>query len=308
MTAKSNVSPLGRSNSGAQPGGLKSGLKRLVPADWQALAHGVSRLRWITKYRLARSFDADVGLARLLAYVVLDPELESYSFELDDESEVIGALAVALGVTEDELAGYAAETHRDPELNGLLARHVRWRFDAKRRMPLGSRVAWYLTVRALKPELVVETGIYMGLGSLALLRALQLNSQEGHPGELMSFDYSSRAGSLVRGELRQGWLRFHGPTSETLLGALEGRRVNLLFQDTPHTVENQSFEFEAALSNAAARLMLVDCSGGHSPVLADLCRERGGSYHHTPIRSRDHVHPGGEFSFALFSNAGPEPS
>jgi hypothetical protein len=284
---------------------MKAMLKQLVGPEWELRIRQLRRLRWITKYRLMRSFKAEVGMPRRLAYVLFDPELESFSFELADERGVIKALAVALGCPEDELAGYAAETHRDPELNERLAHHVRWRLDFKRRMPIGSRLASYVTARALKPELVVETGIYMGLGSLVLLRALERNTQEGHPGELMSFDTNPVAGRLVREELRGRWHRVIGLTSDTLPRALRGHRVGILFHDTSHTEEIQRLEFEAALAHAAPRLVLVDGSGGYVPTLEELCQKRDGSYHRVLLRSRAHVHPGGELRFAVFETPSP---
>jgi hypothetical protein len=282
---------------------MKMLLKRILSAEWQFRAHRLSRLRWLTKLQLLRGMNAEVSLGRRLAYVLFDPETESFSFELGNEREVIAALAIALGRPEGELAGYAAETRRDPELGELLTRHVRWRFDVKRRLPLGNRLAWYVIVRALKPELIVETGIYQGLGSLALLRALARNNKEGAPGELMSFDTNPRAGSIVREKARNGWHRFVGSTHDRLLPALDGRRVNMLIQDTPHTEENQRFEFEAALSHAASDLLLVDCSGGWASTLEDICAERNGTFHSVRLRSRDHVCAGTEFRFAVFQSA-----
>jgi Methyltransferase domain len=246
------------------------------------------------------SFDTDVGLRHRLVYVLLDPETESFSFEPANEQEIVAGLAVALGRPREELAGYAAETREDPELGELLRRHLAWRFDAKRRQPLGNRLAWYLIARAVKPELIVETGIYQGLGSLVLLRALERNKQQGSPGELMSFDINPRAGGLVRAQARQHWQRFVGSTHELLLPALEGRRVGMLLQDTPHTVENQRFEFGAALSHAAPTLVLVDGSGRPSPALEQLCAEHGGVQHRVPMRSRNHIYPGAEVRFATF--------
>ncbi len=288
---------------GFQIGGVRTTVKHVIGPRGQDRVRSLSRLRWITKYRLQRKFDADVGFARRLTYVLLDPELESYSFELDNEHEVVAALAIALERPEDELAGYATETHTDPELNERLRRGLRWRLDMKQRMPLGSRLGWYVTVRATKPELVVETGIHLGLGSLAVLRALARNEEEGHPGELMSFDVNPRAGAIVREELRSRWHPIIGPTSETLAPALRGRRVGLLFQDTLHTEENQLIEFGAALERAAPLLLLVDCSGGYAPTLERLCDERGGVYHRVTLRSRGHIHPGGDFRFGVFENA-----
>jgi Methyltransferase domain len=279
---------------------MKQALKRLVGPEWQMRVHRLGRLRWITKYKLMRGFGADVSMRRRVAYVLLDPETESFSFEPANEQEVIAGLAAALGRPQEELAGYAAETREDPELGVLLRRHVGWRLDVKRSQPLGGRLAWYVIARALEPELIVETGIYRGLGSLVLLRALERNREQGSPGELLSFDINPHAGGLVREQARGHWRRLIGSTRELLVPALDGRRVGMFIQDTPHTVENQRFEFGVALANAAPELVLVDCSGGQSPALGELCSEQGGVHHLVTMRSRDHIFPGGQVSFATF--------
>jgi Methyltransferase domain len=282
---------------------MKATLKKIVSPDLRFRMRRLSRFRWYTKYELVRRFDTNVGLRRRLTYVLFDPEIESFSYELENEPEVIAGLAAALGRPQAELAAYAAEIRDDPEFNALLSRHLRWRFDTKRRLPLGNRLPWYVLVRARKPQLVVETGIYQGLGSLTLLRALERNRQEGSPGELMSFDTLQGAGSIVREHVQQGWRRFVGSTRELLLPALEDRRVDMLFQDTPHNEVNQRFEFGAALSRAAPNLVLLDGSGGWATTLEAICAERNGTYHRVPLRSHDHVSPGGDVTFAVFSDA-----
>src|SRR5271170_7411138 len=252
-------------------------VKNIIGPEWRFRAHRLGRLRWHTKYRLMRHYNADASPRARLAYVLLDPEIESFSYEVENTAEVIDELAAALGRRPDELAGYAAETQADPELNELLARHLRWRLDIKRPPPLGHRLGWYLIVRALKPEVVVETGIYLGLGSVVLLHALERNRREGSPGELLSFDLLPGAGSAVREAARGGWRRIIGSTHDVLLPALEGRRVDVLFHDTPHSEENQRLEFEAALAHAAPSLLLLDASGATGPTLEAICAERNGA-------------------------------
>jgi predicted O-methyltransferase YrrM len=274
--------------------------KRLIGPEWRFRVHHLGRLRWLTKYRLMRKYGAEASWRTRWTYVLIDPEIESFSYELEDETEAISALAAALGRPAEEFLAYAAETHEDPELNRLLWQHVRWRPDVKRRPPLGNRLAWYVLARAFKPELIAETGIYLGLGSLALLRALARNAEEGSKGELISFDVVPSAGLLVREQMRPGWRRVLGDTRDTLPATLQGRRVDMLFQDTPHTEENQRFEFGVALANAGPRLLLLDSSGGYAPALRALCSELGGAYHLVPMRSRAHIHPGAPISFGVF--------
>lgn len=278
-------------------------LKRMIGPQWRFRTHHLGRIRWLTKYRLMRTFQTDVGWRKRAAYVLFDPEIESFSYHLENEVETISTLAAALERPTEELLAYAAETRQDPELNQLLTRHIGWRLDVKRRPPLGNRLAWYVLVRTCKPKLIVETGIYLGLGSLTLLRALARNAEEGEPGELMSFDTVPSAGSVVREPLRQGWRRFTGSTHDMLAPALDGRTVDMLFQDTPHTEENQRYEFGTALEHAGPRLLLLDASGGKAPTLRAMCSERSGAYHHVPMRSRGHIYPGATITFAVFDEA-----
>ncbi|MEA2215252.1 MAG: hypothetical protein QOK19_813, partial [Solirubrobacteraceae bacterium] len=123
-------------------------LKRLIGPTWRFRAHHLGRLRWLTKYRLMRTYGAEAGWRQRLAFVLLDPEIESFSYELDDEVQAISALAAAVGRPAEELLAYAAEVREDPELGRRLWRHLRWRFDLKRRPQLGHRLAWYVLVRA----------------------------------------------------------------------------------------------------------------------------------------------------------------
>src|SRR4051812_45088021 len=108
----------------------------MLGPDWQFRTHRAARLRWMTKYRALRDLRPEVSLRTKLAFVLLDPEIESYTFDLADESGVVAELARALGHSESEVSAYAEETRQDPELNARLARHVRWKFDIKRRLPL----------------------------------------------------------------------------------------------------------------------------------------------------------------------------
>jgi Methyltransferase domain len=281
---------------------VKGRIKRMLGPEWQFRAHRAARLRWLTKYRALRDLDADVGLRTKLAFVLWDPEIESYSYELEDEVAFVRELADVFGEPRARLRRFAEETRQDPELNERLARHNRWRFDVKRRPPLGHRLAWYLAVRARRPAVVVETGIYRGLGSLVLLRALERNRQEGFPGELISFDIHPAAGDLVRPELRRGWRRWIGSTQDLLPAALEGMQVEMLFQDTPHTEANQSLEFGTALEHAGERLLLIDGSGGEAPTLRRLTSEYGGWYSRVRAPSRDHVYRGSNVALGMFDS------
>jgi hypothetical protein len=252
----------------------------------------------MTKYRLLHEEGASVG--RHLGYLLLDPEVESFTFRVANVGDVLEAIAEVTGVGLGELEGFAREAESDPELGDRLARRLRWRFAVKHRPGLGRRLGWYVLVRAVRPALVCETGIYHGLGSLAILRALERNAAEGSPGELLSFDVVPEAGSIVDRARYPNWRTVVGMTADTLEAAVMGRSVGVMIQDTAHTFENQSREFGVALRHADPRLVLVDEGGGQSPALEELSRERGAAYRSVPLVAADHWHQPTPFAFALF--------
>ena len=280
---------------------MRRWLKGHLGERWRWRIHRLSRLRWITKAELIRA--AGLPIHRHLPYILFDPEVESYTYRI---ANIEGTLAAINEVTDVPLArlwSYVEEADHDPELSDRLARRLRWRFDVKRRPELGNRLAWYVLIRALRPELVVETGIYQGLGSLVLLRALERNRLGGTPGELISFDRNEGAGWLVNDANRRHWLRVVGATTDTLEQTLRDRRVGAFFHDSDISEDIQRLEFGAALANAAPTLLLVDGWGSQTPVLEQLSAEHGANYRCVTLGAADHWYQRGELAFALFRMA-----
>ncbi len=279
---------------------IKSRLKRLSPA-WQARLRRLSRLRWLEKARIVRSYGASFRADPLLVarYVLWDPDVGDFSYELDNEGEFVGLLARSLGLAPAAIAGYLAEVHAEPALTWELSARVRWRVDMKRRVGLGHRVAWYAVVRAVKPRLVVETGIKHGLGALVLLVALERNASEGSGGRLISFDPDPFSGWLVPDRLRHNWEPILESTFDALETTLAGEKVDVFICDTPPDRETESFEMRTALRHAAQGIVLIAANGDRTTVLPELAAELQGEYHYFAERPRRHIYPGAGIGLAL---------
>lgn len=250
----------------------------------------VARGRWINKTRAVRASGASPR--DHLAHVLWSPELESFSYELANAPEIADQLARILERPAEELHTYLAELDVEPDLGLELRRRTRWRWRVQTQPAPGNRVAWYLLARALKPQLTVETGIYDGLGSLVLLCALRRNAAERHPGELLSVDPDPDAGTLVPDHLRPWWRFVLGTADRDLEPALAGRRIDLLFSDSPHTRENQEAEFAIARRHAGDDLVLMEGSGGWCPVLAELADRLDRPLHTLRFEARGHFYTG----------------
>ena len=206
---------------------IEERLRGLLPRDARRRLGRLSRLRWVRKARIARTYGASLRRDPLtvLGFVLLDPEVDTFTYDLANEHELVNVTARALGIAPQRVAERFDEARKDPVLGPGLARRVRWRFDFKRRVRFGRRYAWYAIARELKPAVVVETGIKDGLGSVLLLRALQRNAAEGSPGRLISFDLYPDKGWLGAEALRDRWSPIFASTRDALAPALDGLEV-----------------------------------------------------------------------------------
>ncbi len=284
---------------------LRDSVKNRMPG-LAARIRRMGRFRFLLKARRVREEGArfredPVNVAR---FVLLDPETHSYSYELGNREELVAFCASLLDIPPSDAAAYLAETDGDPELGARLRRRTLLRIDAKWRLPLGNRLLWYVVARAVKPRLVVETGIFDGLGSLMLLRALERNAADGVDGRLVSVDLDPEAGWIVPERLRGRWEPVFGDILTDLEPALRGREVDMLIHDSVHEEGFQRFEFGLALANAADPLYLVDCSGLMLPVLRELSEERDGRHAYFLERPARHFYRPPGTSVALFERGG----
>jgi hypothetical protein len=91
--------------------------------------------------------------------------------------------------TDSALASHYANavTALRPELAAVADPVARW----------SRRLGWYAVARALKPRLIVETGVDKGHGALILCAALRRNAAEGHVGRYVGTDINPNAGYLL---------------------------------------------------------------------------------------------------------------
>jgi hypothetical protein len=126
----------------------------------------------------------------------------------------------------------------------------------------------YVLCRALRPDVVLETGVAYGASSSYIVKALDLNAH----GELHSVDRApvrpgveDYIGALVPEELRSRWTLHRGTSRRlvpSLLPNLEG--LSLFVHDSQHTYRNISWELRTVtphLTRPAA--VLVDDTAGN---------------------------------------------
>jgi predicted O-methyltransferase YrrM len=176
-----------------------------------------------------------------------------------------------------EVMRYRRELREDRAFQGHLeARLADVRYSS-------SAAELYVVARAMKPSVIVETGVASGLSSAHLLRALAENGT----GELHSIDLPNvQQGSVLPQGRDCGWIvppslrgrwHLHLGDARTLLPAvLESLgRIDVFLHDSDHSYEHMTFEFEQALARLAPRALLMSDDVHLHGAWDDFCAKHG---------------------------------
>jgi hypothetical protein len=125
----------------------------------------------------------------------------------------------------------------------------------------GRRIGWYVFVRALKPKIVVETGVDQGMGSCIIAEALIKNEKEGVKGAYFGTDILPTAGALFNGKYDSCGKILYGDSLQSLR-KFKGR-IDLFINDSDHHSAYETKEYETV------RKLLKD----NSVILGDNSRE-----------------------------------
>ncbi len=266
-------------------------LRERAPPVWRGRLRRINRFRWLAKRRALHGFGVRVRErpAEALRFILLDPELDNFSYRLDNERELPAFVAGGLGLDEARVGAAMFELYSDASFEAELAARLRSR-GRPARVHFGYRLAWYAAARLTAPRLVVETGIHDGLGSAVLLRALERNAEEGSSGELISFDVVPGGGWLVPASLRARWTPVWKATEAALEPALADREVGLFLYDGLGTREHELHDLDAVLRHAEGQLTVISARAA-TGALREVCRARGLTYREFDERPR-HFYPG----------------
>ncbi len=243
-------------------------------------------------------------LVEAARWLLTSGEKTNHTYLLGDLCKVYLAhtVAAATGVSAAAAAGYIAEAEND----AALANHVRvtraaqpadLRATSDAEVRFGRRLGWYAVVRALKPRLVVETGVDKGLGGVLLCAALLRNAGEGHAGRYIGTDINPRAGYLLSGAYQDVGGVVYGD-SLTSLAALKGE-VGVFINDSDHNPDYEAQEYAAITPRLAKGAVILSDNAHATGVLADFAAARGQRFLFWREQPAGHWYPGAGIGFAF---------
>lgn len=154
----------------------------------------------------------------------------------------------------------------------------------------GRRLGWYGLVRALKPRLVIETGIDKGLGSLILCKALEKNEKEGKPGRYIGTDINPRAGTFLKANPSKAGKILYGDSLESLKSLNE--TIDLFINDSDHSSDYERREYEAIFPRLSKNGIILADNAHCSDQLLDFSKTTGRHFAFFEEKPAKHWYPG----------------
>jgi len=263
---------------------------RKLPLSAPALEAARGLLRRRRRRALAHGYYTD-KLQAIERWLDESNEVTNLTYDLTEmNARYLAAFVEAVtGCQRARAAGFIDELGADVEL----ARHIRatteaspHRATADPQARYGRRAGWYAVVRALRPRLVVETG----LGACVLAAALARNAAEGHPGRYVGTDLHPLAGWLL-GEPYSRYGEVLRGDSIASLARLDGP-VDLFIADSDHTDGYEARELRAIEPLLSPRALLLSDNAHSATALLDFADRTGRRFLFWREEPRDHWYPG----------------
>jgi len=235
------------------------------------------------------------SLGRLVKWLFVSKEMTNFTYNLEASNRryLASIVASVTGAPLEVILGYMDELEGDDKLRAHLEQATRQSelsFIADREIRYGRRLGWYAFVRALKPKVVVETGVDKGLGSCLLTAALQRNHAEGHGGRYFGTDINRRAGYLLAGEYSGFGRILYGDSIETLKAFKES--IDLFINGSDHSAEYEGAEYAIVAGKLSERAVILGDNSHATDKLFEFSIANRRRFLFFQERPLDHWYPG----------------
>jgi predicted O-methyltransferase YrrM len=290
------------SHSGAwQHNTMTSKLKRVV------LSVPVLRPTVLYLYRTKIALEYLLGTIRkILVWLLTSNETANFTYHLEEKNKRYLAALIA-DITNkafDEILGYIDEIMNDSKLQRHIAEMTRRndaRFTSDPEAKPARRAGWYAFVRALKPKIVVETGVDKGLGACVLTSALMKNIEEGYEGYYYGTDINPKAGYLMSDDYRKFGEILYGDSIESLRKL--DKEIDIFINDSDHSAEYERREYETIKAKLSPNAIILGDNAHVDNKLLDFALATGRRFIFFQERPLNHWYPGAGIGIAFVRNS-----
>lgn len=229
----------------------------------------------------------------------------NFTYDLDETNIIYLAQVIAhiTGNTPQLLEEYINEARNDQELKKHIVNET-LKSDFKNRADLdiyfGRRLGWYAFVRAIKPGIVVETGVDKGMGSVLLCAALLKNKVEGFEGQYYGTEINPDGGYLLKGKYQEIGRILYGDSIDTLSKFNEP--IDLFINDSDHSAEYEYKEYLTIKDKITDKSILLGDNSHCTDKLSIFSLETDRDFLFFKEQPKNHWYPGAGIGISFKRN------
>lgn len=263
-------------------------------------------LLWAYRAKIALSYILSPA-ASLPRWLLASKETTNFTYDLHalNRNYLAALIAEATRVDLQKILAYFSEIENDQQLKDHVARAVGssdLAYASDTILRLGSRIGWYAFARAMKPRVILETGVDKGLGACILCAALQKNEEEGYPGKYFGTDIDEKAGYLLTGIYARFGSILYGDSIDSI-NKLDVSSYDLVVDDSGHfdsTGQYEAREYEALHRKLSSHAVILSQSAHFSGGLFDYSLRAGRCFLFFQEKPNNHWYPGGGLGVSFF--------
>ena len=223
-------------------------------------------------------------------------ESNNFTYELTDENLLYLAhtIGIVLNKKPEEIKIYLDELNNDQELKKHIVNVTTsssLKKYADKNVQFAKRLGWYALTRAMKPKLIIETGVDKGLGSVVLCGALLKNKTEGYEGRYIGTDINPKAGYLLEGVYSTVGKIMYGDSIQSLMTIND--KIDLFINDSDHSAEYEYREYQVIKNNITGKTIILGDNSHVTDKLALFSLEEKRKFIFFKEQPKDHWYPGG---------------
>ncbi|HQH29912.1 MAG TPA: class I SAM-dependent methyltransferase, partial [Spirochaetota bacterium] len=228
-------------------------------------------------------------------FIFHSKEITNYTYDLTDLNKkyLLSFINVITKVDIKILEKYLFEIENDDYLLKHIenaANNSEYKNISDKIAKYGRRIGWYIFVRALKPKVVVETGIDKGLGSCVLTSAIMKNRAEGYEGYYYGTDINPDAGFLLKPPYSEFGKILYGDSIDSL-EKLDAR-IDVFINDSDHSSEYEYNEYLTIKDKLSDKFLIISDNAHCTDKLYNFANENGFKYLFFKEEPLNHWYPG----------------
>jgi len=232
---------------------------------------------------------------RVRKYIFNSKEITNYTYDITELNKkyLLSFINIITKVDIKILEKYMKEIEND----SVLMKHIEfttlnseYKNISDKVAKYGRRIGWYIFVRALKPKVVVETGIDKGLGSCVITAAIMKNKSEGCDGYYYGTDINPEAGFLFKPPYSDYGKILYGDSINSLKAL--NKNIDLFINDSDHSSEYEYNEYLTIKDKLSDKFLIISDNAHCTDKLHKFANENGFKYLFFKEEPLNHWYPG----------------